>query len=92
VKPLYVRQSRCLDTALEQLVSERMRPGELIFQWTALRDDGTVTVCLIEAEVSREHAEMSQIMGGLCAGGGRTLVFERVNNDWCFLEESEWVS
>jgi len=92
MQPQYARTSNRLDAALEQLVRERVRSNELIFQWTADRNDGCVTVCLIEEDIFRENEQLSKTMGGLCAGGGRSLIYRRDASNWHFVEESEWVS
>jgi hypothetical protein len=88
----YSGPSHRLDSTLEEFVAAKMRPNELIFQSSAVDDGGFITICLIEIDVLRVSEPLSSVMGGLCSGGGRALVFRRDANKWCFVEESEWVS
>jgi hypothetical protein len=92
MKPRYAHPSDTLDCSLEQLVAARLVPGELIFQWTQPGDDGVATICLIEDAVYRVHSGLSEAMGGLCAGGGRSLIYKLADHGWEFIEEQGWVS
>ncbi len=92
MKPCYSGPAPRLDSSLEELVATKMRPNERVFQLSAIDDGGFITICLVECDVLRENEPLSAVMGGLCSGGGRSLVFRRGADKWCFVEESEWVS
>ena len=89
---IYATSSRALDAALEVLVRSRLHSDELVYQWSDDIDQGLVSVCLIQVDVLEEHAEVTQTMCGLCAGGGRLWSFKRTPEGWSFANESEWVS
>lgn len=87
---IYAAMSRALNADLELLVRSHLRSDELVYQW--VDDDGTASVCLIQAKVLEEHAGISETMGGLCAGGGRLLNFKKTSEEWSLVDESEWIS